>query len=927
MIIQPFTSRLKTLRVNLSNEAYRYSGTEIFSSEKIPFGDKTSQDFAEKIVKLFTSRIRKLKEEGETFTEGVHIYELGAGTGILAKRILDLLKQQSPDIYNKIVLHISDISKPMISELKSSGIFRKYSKHAILEVIDATNPKFRQKPFFVYFTNLIDPVPHRHIKTVNGGIFEIQIQTSLKENSQIVDATVYPPKVLNESQIAGLLTSDGIKKRVLLAPKLLDVLTEETKELPIEKVSDITKVELKDLKNCVEYAKGTRSFNYSHQVNLALQKIIQALKRGGFILVSDFGTASKGFFPQSLLLEIGTVVAFPVDFLVLEKITRKAGTISYLTSKAPGHPQEMLIDTLPNQDQIQYKFEALFNSNDILENVHSFLKKIKLTLFSPQDRQWKLKTVVNLYNELSSGEKRDYQLLNDLAFFLLQTGFYQDAKIFADILEENYKNTAGIYYYIVKGKAEQELGNYKKAEAIFKKAVLLKKGFLAYAYLADLYLLLEKPKQYLITIKEYLKYTRNKDYLKSMFCIATTFEKLSKPKHMQKTLSQLINLGDKLKNLSDSEQEILKEAKSLLSPFLDLPPKKWSTNSIVFASGKQFTKWDPAGLDNPGEAFLGGSEEAVICLARALNKLGWEVTVYAEPAKEGVYDGVRWRNYHKFNPKDEFNILIYWRSIRLTEMNCLARQTYLWCHDVQVTSNYTQKKLSKLNKIIVLSESHRKNLPQLSEDRFMILSNGYYENFPEIKTDNNPDWCIWTSSYDRGLEHLLNIWPDVIKAVPKAQLHIFYGWQIFDVLHSNERPYMQWKEEMIKAMDQPGIIHHGRVSQKELEKWYKKCGIFAYPCHFYEISCISAMKAQAFGAVPITTATAALNETVQFGVKIKGDIWEESVKENYKKALIQALKDHKWQASQRIKMMDWAKNKFSWANIAKSWSDHLYSAQ
>jgi len=37
-------------------------------------------------------------------------------------------------------------------------------------------------------------------------------------------------------------------------------------------------------------------------------------------------------------------------------------------------------------------------------------------------------------------------------------------------------------------------------------------------------------------------------------------------------------------------------------------------------------------------------------------------------------------------------------------------------------------------------------------------------------------WVIYTSSYDRGLEHLLKMWPDVKKAVPDAELHIFYGW-------------------------------------------------------------------------------------------------------------------------------------------------------
>ena len=45
----------------------------------------------------------------------------------------------------------------------------------------------------------------------------------------------------------------------------------------------------------------------------------------------------------------------------------------------------------------------------------------------------------------------------------------------------------------------------------------------------------------------------------------------------------------------------------------------------------------------------------------------------------------------------------------------------------------------------------------------------------------NNKLCIYGSSYDRGLEHLLKLWPDVIKEVPNAQLRIFYGWILFDI--------------------------------------------------------------------------------------------------------------------------------------------------
>lgn len=186
-------------------------------------------------------------------------------------------------------------------------------------------------------------------------------------------------------------------------------------------------------------------------------------------------------------------------------------------------------------------------------------------------------------------------------------------------------------------------------------------------------------------------------------------------------------------------------------------------------------------------------------------------------------------------------------------------------------------------------------------------------------TKNNPYRCLYTSSYDRGLEHLLKMWPDVKKAVPEAELHIYYGWQLFDQFYKGNPGGMAWKSKIEELMKHDGIVHHGRVSQPEIIKETKKSGLWTYPTHFGEINCISAQKAQAFGAIPVVIDYAALQTTVQFGVKVQGDVYEPVIQETYKKELIRALKDHAWQEKVREPMMKWAKEKFSWENTAKQW--------
>lgn len=180
---------------------------------------------------------------------------------------------------------------------------------------------------------------------------------------------------------------------------------------------------------------------------------------------------------------------------------------------------------------------------------------------------------------------------------------------------------------------------------------------------------------------------------------------------------------------------------------------------------------------------------------------------------------------------------------------------------------------------------------------------------------------IYTSSYDRGLEHLLKMWPAVIKAVPDAELHIFYGWKLFEQFHKGNPGSMMWKANMDKLMTYKGIKHHGRVSQTDLVKELEKSGIWAYPTHFGEINCISALKAQYYGCEPVVVNYAALKETVQFGRKVEGDIYDDETKESFKKELIDAL-NNPMSDDKRKEMRKWA-SQFKWDKVALTW-DKLF---
>lgn len=351
-----------------------------------------------------------------------------------------------------------------------------------------------------------------------------------------------------------------------------------------------------------------------------------------------------------------------------------------------------------------------------------------------------------------------------------------------------------------------------------------------------------------------------------------------------------------------------------------VPPRVWAEDEIALYCGPGFEKWSPKSVDQG----VGGSESAVIYLGKELAKLGYKLTVYGDPGEdEGEYDGVTYLPFYKFNHNDSFNIFISWRQPGIADLPLKTKQFHVWNHDIQNPANYTPERVKRIDKVFFLSKWHRDNVKELPESQIFYTANG----LPDIKvkpTKRDPHKIIYSSSYDRGLEHLLEMWPKIRQAIPDATLEIFYGWSMFDFMAANNPPRQMWKKQMDEKMNQPGITHHGRVSHKELAEWYAKSGIWAYPTHFGEISCITAMMAQTYGAIPVVVNYAALRETVKHGVRIEGDIYDQETKDEYVKELIGLLKDPERQESIRTEMV--AAADFSWSTVAKQW-DELFKLQ
>jgi len=229
---------------------------------------------------------------------------------------------------------------------------------------------------------------------------------------------------------------------------------------------------------------------------------------------------------------------------------------------------------------------------------------------------------------------------------------------------------------------------------------------------------------------------------------------------------------------------------------------------------------------------LGGTEEMVVAHAEELAKRGHQVTVYHNTdTKYGVLNGVTYK------PRMQFETGDFCFNIKSSEIKPQGPTVY-------VTNEYdaTSKDLSAYDAVMWPSQWADDNIPVNNPRRF-IVPHGYHKEriYPSEKV---PKQCLYASSPDRGLDVLLRAWPKVYDAHPDATLIISYG---------------------AEEIEYPGITYVGRLSDEELAPYYQSSDIWVHPCTGIELFCITGIKAQVAGCVPVIIPAMALAETVKHG--------------------------------------------------------------
>ena len=293
---------------------------------------------------------------------------------------------------------------------------------------------------------------------------------------------------------------------------------------------------------------------------------------------------------------------------------------------------------------------------------------------------------------------------------------------------------------------------------------------------------------------------------------------------------------------------------------------------------------DPRNPFDDEGAFATGTVSGFWTIVRGLKELGYNVDAYADVREEieeaeqlagaRVFHIDTWEHWTKFAPYDAL--------VSILESDLLdgapkksARVCVQWLNDF---SYARANSLEIVDLFVSPSQTHADHLARkvhIPAEKIEVvpLSNNP-ELFECVNDPRRPFSIAYASSPDRGLHHLLSMFPEIRKRVPRAELRIYYRilpW-MKDIL--DEKAHVgskHWKraQEIAKAFDtlgvggENGVNVIGQLTTAKMAAELKRTEVLAYPLDpvkFTEGFSVTVLDACAAGCIPVIAGVDAFPE-------------------------------------------------------------------
>lgn len=362
--------------------------------------------------------------------------------------------------------------------------------------------------------------------------------------------------------------------------------------------------------------------------------------------------------------------------------------------------------------------------------------------------------------------------------------------------------------------------------------------------------------------------------------------------------------------------------------------RKWAKKRIVIYTGPAWEPWTFFTVQQG----MAGSETWAAYIAEELAKLNFDVTIYGQldsPTSQMCTNGVTYADHRRMLEDLKYvyvDIFISSRNIDIVAERIHAIKTYVMIHDIWLHPDPNHDMQSwRVNKYFYLSQWHKEFLKQhhmsIPDDKLYKTNNGIpFEYYSDHHMYTKFNMSVYSSSPDRGLLQLLEIMPDIRKAVPDFKLIVCYGFHNWESAAKLRNDHVSLKliERIKSLMEQPGVIYKGRVNKQDLATYQMGSKVWLMPEWFTETFSITAIENKAAKNAIVTTDLGGLKDTVgEAGILLPPDGLSrdeplpESYKDKFLEESIRLLTDEEYRLSWVNKTTPKSLEKYQWSEIAK----------
>jgi tetratricopeptide (TPR) repeat protein len=338
-VLEDFRPLHESLEWMLLRAYYEKAGPGAFTGGEVPYAATSSGRLSEDAAAILMASL----EGAAGAREPIRCLELGPGSGVFAKLLLDDLRrhcrEQRSDYYDRTTLVLADSSRAMLDAIAANELLAEHDGHYELVHSDPLRPAqaaaCEEGLHAVFLNYVLDSLPASVLRRTDTGIEQLCVRTCVARDVALEDYTTLSLAELNKLVAA----RDEISMERLA--EIYPALASDVRFEPV------TPAELPegDALDVILPARSGETIVHGHGAITCLRALVEQLTPGGFVLFNDFAygaddPAATDLAPYRVY---GGAIAVGLNFAQIERAVERWPGRSY---HAPAASDDVLVSRL-----------------------------------------------------------------------------------------------------------------------------------------------------------------------------------------------------------------------------------------------------------------------------------------------------------------------------------------------------------------------------------------------------------------------------------------------------------------------------------------------------------------------------------------------------------------------------------------------------